>query len=63
MTSGDTIFEHMTLAELEKWAIQTAMDRNKGIVLAVAKELAVGKNTIYRKLAKYKRQKRSKRSA
>lgn len=56
-----TLFEHMTLFELEKWAILTAMKRNRNNVLAVTRELGVGKNTVYRKLYKYgwKRPKRS----
>ncbi len=47
------IFEHMTISELEKWAILAAMDRHHNKVRAVAKELGVGKNTIYRKLDMY----------
>lgn len=61
MTEPSNLFESMTLAELEKWSIETAMSRNNDCVLAVAKELAVGKTTIYRKLGKYSRE-RGKRS-
>ncbi len=56
MTAKDTFFECMTLDELEKWAIETAMDRNNENVRAVARELGVGKTTIYRKVEKYSRE-------
>lgn len=58
MTELANLFESMTLAELEKWAIETAMSRNDNRILAVAKELAVGKTTIYRKLGEYYRERR-----
>lgn len=51
--SRDTIFEFMTLPELEKWAILAAMDRNNQSVRATAKQLGVGKTTLYRKLYEY----------
>ena len=50
---SDGIFECMTLPELEKWAIESSMYRNKNSVRAVAAELKVGKTTIYRKLDEY----------
>ncbi len=53
MTSRDSIFECMTLPELEKWAIEASMDRNDNNVRVVAAELQIGKTTIYRKLHEY----------
>lgn len=47
------LFEHMTLKELERWAIQTAMDRHRGNVTAVMRDLGLGRSTMYRKLDKY----------
>jgi two-component system response regulator HydG len=48
----------MTWAEMEKRAILTSLKKHKGDRLAVAKELGVGKTTIYRKLAEYGRPRR-----
>ena len=54
----ETLFdlEHMTLAELERWAIEGSMRRNKGDVAAVTKELDFGRSTFYRKLKQYEKQ-------
>jgi DNA-binding NtrC family response regulator len=45
----------MTLAEIEKRAILAALKRNGGNRLAAARELAIGKTTLYRKLQEYAR--------
>ncbi len=45
----------MTLAEIEKRAILTALKRNGGNRLAAARELEIGKTTLYRKLQEYAR--------
>lgn len=51
--NNDGVFELMTLAELERWAIESSMDRNNDRILAVARELEIGKTTLYRKLKQY----------
>lgn len=43
----------MTLEELERWAIEVAMDRTGGNVTAVTRELGIGRTTLYRKLKQY----------
>lgn len=45
----------MTLAEIEKRAILAALKRNGGNRLAAARELEIGKTTLYRKLQEYAR--------
>lgn len=59
----ETVFdlEHMTLDELEKWAIQSAMQRTGYNVTAVTRELKMGRTTLYRKLKRYEKQKRKAR--
>ena len=43
----------MTLAEIEKKAIFAAIKRHGGDKVSAAKELGIGKTTIYRKLGEY----------
>lgn len=43
----------MTLRELEKWAILSAMKRTSNNLTAVCRELGVGRTTLYRKLRSY----------
>ncbi len=47
------LLECMTLRELERWAIRSAMDRNRGNVTAVVRDLDVSRTTLYRKLNEY----------
>jgi transcriptional regulator with PAS, ATPase and Fis domain len=42
-----------TFAEIEKQAIQTALNNNKGNVLKAAKELDIARQTMYNKMQKY----------
>ncbi len=44
----------MTLAELERWAIETAMARTGGNLSEVVRILAIGRTTLYRKLKSYR---------
>lgn len=56
MSQGEeTVFdlEHMTLDELEKWAIEGAMRRNGGNATATTRDLKMGSTTLYRKLKRY----------
>jgi transcriptional regulator of acetoin/glycerol metabolism len=48
----------MTLAEMEKRAILASVKKHKGDVFAAAKELGIGKTTVYRKLIEYGRARR-----
>ena len=43
----------MTWAEIEKGAILAAMKKHKGDVYLAAKELGIGKTSIYRKYREY----------
>jgi DNA-binding NtrC family response regulator len=43
----------ITLNEAERFVIAGAMKRNKGNISAVAKELGIGRQTLYRKLKEY----------
>ena len=43
----------MTLDELERWAIETMMDRTDGNVSEVTRRLGIGRTTLYRKLKQY----------
>ena len=43
----------MTLAEIEKRAIFAAIKRARGNKVRAAKQLAIGKTTLYRKLKQY----------
>ena len=43
----------MTWAEMEKRAILASLKKHKGDPFAVAKELGIGKTTVYRKLKEY----------
>jgi DNA-binding NtrC family response regulator len=45
----------VTLAEIEKKAIFAAIKRHGGDKVSAAKELGIGKTTIYRKLGEYER--------
>jgi transcriptional regulator with PAS, ATPase and Fis domain len=53
-----TVFDlqQMTLAELEKWSIKNAMRRNNHNIKAVARQLKIGRTTLYRKLNQYAEQ-------
>ena len=43
----------MTLRDLERWAIEVAMDSAGGNVTAVTRNLGIGRTTLYRKLRQY----------
>ena len=43
----------MSLEELERWAIVTAMERSRGNVSEVIRRLGIGRTTLYRKLKQY----------
>ena len=43
-----------TVGELEKEALTTAIKRCRGNVTAAAKQLGIGRDTMYRKMRKYK---------
>ncbi|MBL4632422.1 MAG: sigma-54-dependent Fis family transcriptional regulator [Kofleriaceae bacterium] len=43
----------MTLVELERWAIETMMERTGGNVSEVIRRLKIGRTTLYRKLKRY----------
>jgi DNA-binding NtrC family response regulator len=43
----------LTFAEIEKQAIQTALDSNNGNVLKAARELEIARQTMYNKMQKY----------
>ena len=43
----------MTLEELEKLAITNAIERNRGNLSNVVRELGIGRTTLYRKLKQY----------
>lgn len=43
----------LNIEEIEKQAIQTAIQKNKGILSNAAKELGMGRTTLYRKMNKY----------
>jgi DNA-binding NtrC family response regulator len=43
----------LTLSEIEKNALQTALDRNSGSVLKASKELGIARQTMYNKMQKY----------
>lgn len=45
--------QSMTLRELEKWAILASMQRTGNNLMAVCRELDVGRTTLYRKLRNY----------
>jgi len=49
-TNGIFISERLTLKEIEKHAIEQALQRNKGKRLATARELGIDKNTLRRKI-------------
>ncbi len=53
MVEASTIFESMTLAELEKWAIESAMERYNHSIRKTARKLEMGRSTLYRKLRQY----------
>ncbi|WP_421992641.1 sigma-54-dependent transcriptional regulator [Qipengyuania sp.] len=48
-------FEGMTLAQVERMAIEAALDRHDGNVTHAARELAVNPSTIYRKMDRWGR--------
>ena len=48
-----TKHEHLNLDDIEKNAIITAIEKHKGNLSNVAKELGVGRTTLYRKMTKY----------
>ena len=43
----------LNLEELEKIAIEQAIEKHEGNMSMVAKELGLGRTTLYRKMAKY----------
>jgi len=43
----------LNLVELEKSAISMALDKNNGNLSKAAKELGLGRTTLYRKMEKY----------
>jgi two-component system, NtrC family, response regulator HydG len=45
--------EPLNLDEMEKNAIVNAIEKHKGNLSNVAKELGVGRTTLYRKMTKY----------
>ncbi len=47
------ILPGLTLKEIEKRAIQQALERNQGKKVATAKELGIDKNTLRRKLLRF----------
>ena len=47
-------FEGMSLAEVERMAIEAALERNAGNVTHAARDLDVNPSTIYRKLDRWK---------
>jgi DNA-binding NtrC family response regulator len=48
----------VTLAQIEKQAILATLRRNGGNKLAAARELDIGKTTLYRKLREYSRKRK-----
>ncbi|MBY6127765.1 sigma-54 dependent transcriptional regulator [Qipengyuania aquimaris] len=51
--TGEPSFEGMTLAEIERMAIEAAIRRTNGNITKAAKNLGVNPSTIYRKLEKW----------
>jgi len=47
------VLDEMTLEELERTAIQRAMDRNAGQIAGAARELGISRTALYRRLEKY----------
>ena len=45
----------MTMREIERLAIRAALRRNDGHVVKAARELKIGKSSIYRKLKRYRK--------
>lgn len=46
----------MTLDELERWAIEAAMERTGGNLSEVVRQLGIGRTTLYRKLKRYRQE-------
>ena len=44
----------LTLAELERWAVQRALRDTDGRLTEAAKTLGIGRTTLYRKIEKYR---------
>jgi len=46
-------FESLNLDDLEKWAIETAVQKHKGNISYAAKELGLSRGSMYRRMEKY----------
>lgn len=51
--SGTNLTQSLNVEEIEKDAIRRAMDKNNGNLTNAAKELGMGRSTLYRKMEKY----------
>ncbi|MEL7001964.1 MAG: sigma-54 dependent transcriptional regulator [Bacteroidota bacterium] len=51
--SASNLTESLNVEEIEKEAIKKALDKNKGNLTSAAKELGMGRSTLYRKMEKY----------
>jgi two-component system response regulator HydG len=51
---GDTYHKILSLDQVERYAIEAAINRCRGDVIVAAKKLGIGQATLYRKIKRYK---------